>query len=110
MSAIVTIAAGETISTPLDLKGSAVTMVIAPAEWTPANITFLVSIDGESYFDLADAASGIAILRALHPASAVTVDQSYTRFASYLKIRSGTRDNPIAQAADRTLTLATVKS
>jgi hypothetical protein len=42
----VTIAAGKAVSTPLDLTSAAVTMVIAPAEWTPANITFLVSIDG----------------------------------------------------------------
>ena len=39
-------------------------MVIAPAEWTPANITFLVSIDGVNFFDLADAASGVEISRA----------------------------------------------
>jgi len=45
-------------------------MVIAPAEWTPANITFLVSIDGVNFFDLADAASGLEISRALQPSTA----------------------------------------
>src|SRR6516225_7803309 len=59
---------GKAVSTPLDLTSAAVTMVIAPAEWTPANIAFLVSIDGVNFFDLADAASGVEISRALHPA------------------------------------------
>jgi hypothetical protein len=36
--------AGQSVSTPLDLTSLAVTMVIAPAEWTPANITFLLSM------------------------------------------------------------------
>jgi len=79
----------------------------APAEWTPANITFLVSIDGVNFFDFADAASGLEISRAIQPSTAVKVDQSYTRYANHLKVRSGPRDHPIAQEADRVLTLAT---
>ena len=73
-------------------------MVIAPAEWTSANITFLVSIDG---VNLADAASGLEISRAIQPSTAVKVDQSYTRYATTSKfdlaratIRS--RKRPIA--------------
>ena len=97
----VTIAAGKAVSTPLDLTSAAVTMVIAPAEWTPANITFLVSIDGVNFFDLADAASGLEISRALQPSTALKIDQSYTRYVNHLKVRSG------PQAADRVLTLVT---
>ena len=103
----VTIPAGEAVSTPLDQTSAAVTMVIAPAEWTPANITFLVSIDGVNFFDLADAASGVQISRALQPSTALKIDQSYTRYINHLKVRSGPRDNPIAQAADRVSTLVT---
>ena len=103
----VTIPAGQSVSTPLDLTSLAVTMMIAPAEWTPANITFLVSIDGVNFFDLADAASGVEISRAIQPSTAVKVDQSYTRYANHLKVRSGPRDHPIAQEADRVLTLVT---
>jgi len=76
-------------------------MVIAPAEWTPANITFPVSIDGVNFFDFADAASGLEISRAIQPSTAVKVDQSYTRYATTSKfdlaratIRS--RKRPIA--------------
>src|SRR5215510_3803016 len=87
----VTIRAGEAVSTPLDLTSAAVTMVIAPAEWTPANITFLVSIDGVNFFDLADAASGVEISRALRPSTALKIDQSYTRSVNHLKVRSGPR-------------------
>ena len=97
----VTIAAGKAVSTPLDLTSAAVTMVIAPAEWTPANITFLVSIDGVNFFDLADAASGVEISRALRPSTALKIDQSYTRYVNHLKVRSG------PQAADHVLTLVT---
>ena len=103
----VTIPAGQSVSTPLDLTSLAVTMVIAPAEWTLANITFPVSIDGVNFFDFADAASGLKISRAIQPSTAVKVDQSYTRYAHHLKVRSGPRDHPIAQEADRVLTLAT---
>jgi hypothetical protein len=99
--------AGQSVSTPLDLTSLAVTMVIAPAEWTPANITFLVSIDGVNFFDFADAASGVEISRALQPSTALKIDSSYTRYANHLKVRSGARDHPIAQEADRVLTLAT---
>ena len=73
-------------------------MVIAPAEWTSANITFLVSIDG---VNLADAASGLEISRALRPSAALKIDQSYARYVNHLKVRSG------PQAADRVLTLVT---
>jgi hypothetical protein len=109
MESSVTIPAGEVVSTPLDLTSQAVTMVIAPAEWTAANLSFLISIDGVNFFDLVDAASGVEIARAIQPSSAVKVDESYTRYVNYLKVRSGPRDNPIAQEADRVLTLVTTR-
>jgi hypothetical protein len=42
--------------------------------------------DGVNFFDLADAASGVEISRALQPSTALKIDQSYTRYVNHLKV------------------------
>ena len=78
-----------------------------PPEWTPANLTFLISSDGEFYNDLVDT-KGQAFQMPVVPGSAVVVGQfaEFLRAIAFLKFRSGTKENPVPQAALRDFAIA----
>jgi hypothetical protein len=103
----VTINAGESMSNSVDLSGLAVAMVLAPPEWSPANLSFQVSPDNNVFYDLFDVA-GNEIIKPIRVGSAIVIDQSVTRAVNYLRVRSGVRDNPVVQQADRVITLVVV--
>jgi hypothetical protein len=103
----VTIRAGQSLSDAANLVTGAVAMLYAPPDWSPANVSFQVSADGNSFSDLFDT-DGVEIVKAIRVGSAVVVDQSLTQAVNYLKIRSGPRNNPVAQEADRVITLMVV--
>jgi len=105
-AATVTIAAGESLSSAADLTSSAAVMMIAPPDWSPANITFQVSMDGTTFADLFDA-DGVEVLRPIKTGTAVLLDQELTKYVKALKIRSGPRQSPVVQTADRAITLVT---
>ena len=111
----VTIAAGDALSGAADLTGGAVYYVIGPSDWTadpnnPLNVgqqvfvSFQVSYDNISYFDLFDS-NGYEVTRIIAPGAAVAIDAALTAAAMYLKIRAGSRTNLVTQEADRTFTL-----
>ena len=102
----VIILAGESLSDAVDLSGLAVVMVIAPSDWSPANISFRVSPNNSIWADLFDA-SGTQIIKPIPSGTAMLVDLEMTRNVNFLKIRSGTRENPIAQSDDRSVLLVT---
>lgn len=104
-SQTVTIPAGESVSTVVDLTSGNLVLLMAPREWTPANVSFLVSIDGVEFVDLRDADGG-ELARALQANAAATVSPERTLGVSYLRIRSGTRERPVAQQAARILVCA----
>lgn len=101
-----TIPAGQALSSSIDLTAQSVVMIIAPDDWSPANITFQISMDNVLFHDLFDA-MGQEILRPICVGSAVLVDPTFTQYVNYLKIRSGPRNNPISQSADRLWTFVT---
>ena len=98
----VTIQAGTSLSNIADCSslGGIPVRVLMPVEWTPAHLTFQVSPDGTYFYDLFDEAGGEVTMTVV-PGAAVSI-QSPT-FIGYVKIRSGRRDDPINQAADRTI-------
>jgi hypothetical protein len=100
----VTIAAGTAVSTAADLSAGNVTMLLMPSDWTPANLGFLISEDNVTYRDLHDA-NGMEIQKATGPNRAINVDTSFTSGALWVKVRSGSLNNPILQAADRVIVL-----
>jgi hypothetical protein len=102
-SVTVTIPAGEAVSAPVNLPAPA-TMLAAPVAWTPAPISFQVSVDGSCFADLFDEAG--EVVRPLVAGAAVTLDPRWTRDFAAVRVRSGTRDGPVPQAADRVVTLA----
>ena len=95
----ITIAAGESLSTTLDLTSGALSLLISPPQWTPANISLQVSDDNVTFSDLYE--DGVEVLRPMGPARASIVPLSLTQAACYLKIRSGPAANPVPQEADR---------
>jgi hypothetical protein len=99
---VLTIPAGQSLSNSVDLTTLAVAMITAPPDWTDANISFQVSDDNASFYDLFDA-QGIQILRTFKAGRAVIVDPTMTQAALYARVRSGSAENPIEQEADRIL-------
>ena len=103
----VTIPAGQAVSNAADLTGGSLAMIIAPNDWTPANVSFQVSSDNNYFADLFDDGGG-QVLRAMGANRAVLIPPALTQAALYLKLRSGPRENPVLQDADRTFTLVLV--
>jgi hypothetical protein len=104
---IVTIPAGEFISSSADLTNSTLSMIMSPSGWTAANLSFLVSDDNTTFYDLIDD-QGREILRPIKADCATLVPAVITQGAMHVRIRSGSRDGPIAQEADRVFKLITV--
>jgi len=101
-----TIRAGEFLSDSIDLTTGSVAMVVAPAEWTAANVSFLVSVDNQTWGDLFY--EGHEALSAVVAGTAIVLPSDLTNAALYLKIRSGSRNNPIPQEAERVFSLGII--
>jgi hypothetical protein len=74
-----------------------------PAEWTQAHLSFQVSPDGVTFNDLFDR-NGAEIILNILEGTAVPIEPAWAP-VTYLKLRSGSRDAPIAQEADRTISI-----
>jgi hypothetical protein len=105
-SITITIPAGETISSSADLTIVQLLAVLGPPDWSPANVSFLVSADdlAANYRDLWGA-DGTEIVRSMGPNRCIVVDETLTAGAFFIKLRSGPRNNPVIQAADRVFKL-----
>ena len=102
----VTIRAGESESDVVDLTGLVVVVMFAPDDWSPANISFLVSPDKSHWSNLYDV-NGVEVIKPIPPGSAMLIDLETTRYISFMKIRSGPHDNPVPQVDDRSVLLVT---
>lgn len=100
-----TIAAGEFMSGPIDCSAGELVRITMPADWTPAVLSFALSTDGEGYNDLCDI-RGNEILLNVNPGSAVIMPIEVSRAVVFLKLRSGTRDQPVPQEAQREFAVA----
>jgi hypothetical protein len=103
----ITIPAGQSLSAAGDLTAGALALLIGPPDWTAANISFQVSLDNVTFVDLFDG-SGEEVLRTVPANSGTLMATNLTQAAMYIKIRSGSRDAPVLQAADRVFTVALV--
>lgn len=101
----VTISEGSSLSASLTLNRRPPLSIIVPAGWDTAVITFQVSQDGVSYYELIDQDGDVV---QLEPAAGrmMRVDnpEQWEGF-NYMRIRSGTSGSPVTQTADRTLTV-----
>jgi hypothetical protein len=103
-TAIATIAAGEAISSAVDISAGALALMLSPDGWDSANITLQSSGDGQNFCDLLGS-DGRELVWAMGANRAVLVPPEMTQGVSYLKIRSGHRDAPVTQYSARTFTL-----
>jgi hypothetical protein len=91
-----TIAAGESISTALDLSAGPPVAIYIPPTWKSAILTFQISGDGQFFGDLFDKfAKEISVN--VEPGTVVQMDPANNRGAAYMKFRSGSRDSPTIQ-------------
>jgi hypothetical protein len=94
-----TIPAGESLSEGADCTGGSIVRITVPQEFTDANLTFQASSNGESYNDLYDGDQREVTL-AVKPDTTVIITANWTRALGWIKLRSGTRANPVPQKVD----------
>lgn len=104
-----TIANAASLSGALCLGVKVLVGIQMPAAWTAADLTFQTSIDnGTTWTDLYDDA-GVEVKLSPTAPSGKYLAVSPDIFAGllFLKVRSGTTGTPVAQGAERSLTLVT---
>jgi hypothetical protein len=104
--------AGQSLSDPVNCGGLWLLRTVMPDAWTKAPLTFQVSVDGVDYNDLyrmQDAVGSYVGYEVVVPdvaAGAVfTSPSGIGGPVNWIKLRSGTRNIPVAQAADRAFRL-----
>ena len=101
---IATIANGASVSGEIDLGGSSMQMLLMPATWTAASITFQVfeTTGGTARSAYDDSGSEIVVTTAASRAVPVPAELAGARF---IRIRSGTVGTPVNQGGDRIITV-----
>ncbi len=94
-----TIAAGESLSEGIDCSSGEIVRITVPQEFTEANLTFQVSTDGNFFNDLfTDEGEEVTITAERN--AGIVIQGRWVRSIAFLKLRSGSRDNPIKQKVD----------
>jgi hypothetical protein len=105
---LATIQAGQSLSEAVDcsVTNKLISGLITPMEWTPANLTFLTSPDGVTYYDLRES-NGMEVTMPVITGSIVPFMRfrDYVNNAAFIKFRSGSKHFPVPQAASRSFTL-----
>jgi hypothetical protein len=102
------IAAGESLSAPVDLTDKEIVRITMPAGWDNANLTFQISTDGQGFNDLfTDDGKESTMVVTIGAAVVISdVHAAVKKAAVFLKFRSGTRSHPVVQTAQRDFALA----
>jgi hypothetical protein len=103
------ILAGESLSDAVDLTSGSAAIIVVPANWLPANITFQLSLDNTTFADFFDS-NAREVMKMIEAGTVVNLDPSGDASATirnvWLKIRSGARDHPVVQPEDVEFQLA----
>jgi len=100
-----TIAKGESLSDGVDCSGGQLVRITMPYTWEGAGITFQFSTDGVFYNDMFGLDGFEVQIKNVVANSGVIIPADIGRAIAHLKIRSGTRGNPIVQNEQRTFAL-----
>jgi hypothetical protein len=100
-----TIPAGEFLSAGVDCSEGYLGRVQFPAAWTPANLSFLISHDNITYYDLVDRSGMEALLPVVAGAATMIRVEPWSTGIGWWKLRSGPRASPVKQAEARTFTV-----
>jgi hypothetical protein len=109
VSAVIS-ADADGLSAAIDLADEALLAIRTPATWTTADLTFMASDDGVTYYDLHEdggtevtiASANMVVDRFIGFSEALS---EHFRGIRYLKLRSGVSATPVQQAAARTVPL-----
>lgn len=99
----VTIESGASLSDAANIGEETVVAVLMPSAWTAADISFEVSFDGTTYYDLQDSSAEVSL--SVDVDEAIAIDPTNTFAFPYVKVRSGTEASPVNQGADREVIL-----
>jgi hypothetical protein len=94
-----TIPHNGSLSDGIDCSSGRIVRITVPQEFTDANLTFQVSTDGNFYNDLFDD-DGKEITISAEANTGIVITKPWTRAIAFIKIRSGTRSNPVKQTRD----------
>jgi len=99
-----TITSGTSLSAAISLNpGYFPCAIYMPAAWTTAGITFQVSFDGVTYYNLYKEDGTEYTLTTPAASNAIALTPGYFAGAAYIKIRSGTSGSAVNQGADRSI-------
>jgi hypothetical protein len=103
------------LSTAVDAGSDLVVGLVMPDVWTAARVSVQVSVEGVEfrdlfYFERGESTSAKELVFNVTPGVAVAINPNTLLMARYIKLRSGTRDEPIAQKDTCAFTVLTVDS
>ena len=96
----VTIQRGESLSSALDCTLKHPLLVFMPEGWDSAVLSFSISLDDETYFDLRNSDKEVVVN--VTPNTATVIDSKWFVTGCYVKFRSGSVNDPVPQSDDRT--------
>jgi hypothetical protein len=97
-----TIQAGQSLSDPIDCSAGTIEHIAMPAAWTGALLSFQASGDNTTYYDMFRSDNTeITINITPNTVIALSPDLFPVTAKTWLKIRSGSRNYPVAQQAQR---------
>jgi hypothetical protein len=100
-----TIAAAGSLSGAVDCgAGLFPVALVLPAVWTAADITLQASADGTNYYDVYQSDNTEYTIKAA-ASRFIILDPADLAGVRYLKVRSGTSGTPVAQAAERVISV-----
>jgi hypothetical protein len=97
-----TIPAGQWLSSVIDCSAGAPIMIHIP-EWTAACLSFQVSPDGTNFYDWFDRDT-VEIVVNVVEGTCVPLDPEWAAI-QFFRLRSGLRDLPVPQQADRQIVI-----
>jgi len=103
-----TIAEGESLSDGVDCSGGQLVRITMPYTWEGGGITFQFSTDGNFYNDMFGLDGYEVQIKNVVANSGVIIPSDIGRAIAWLKIRSGTRGNPIVQNEARTFAVTII--
>lgn len=105
--ATATIANGASLSDAVNMQGGRLCAIVMPADWTAADLTFMGSADGATFYNLYDADDAEITVQASDDRY-ILLDGGRWLGVRNLKVRSGTSAAAVNQGAQRLITLVTV--
>src|SRR5262245_45158499 len=103
-----TIRAGQSLSDSIDCSTGDPVFIVGPTDWTPANISFQLSADGVTFGDWFTNDGKEVVMPCRAGTAWLCVSDIGGAKGAHVKVRSGSRDGPVIQQADRVFKIVVV--